>query len=294
MHSTPSTKHQRMVRFRQKNSKRGVSIWTPRCQRKMPCLSLQSWTRMETKELTLKSSTKPWAAAPPAGISSESLCLNSLTASRQNTVPRKMRTTHLIRIRRGSCPLRSSKLCVLTWNHQFRLKRQDLSSKSWKLSPEEFEALCADLEPPISPEEAGPLFKKLDVAPTNGEISPKEFFDAIGGPEKYGITVPEFKARAKRKHGTPKKAFDAMDKDGDGQISPEEFEEGCKNLDPPISKEEAAPLFNEIDKDSSGGIDPEEFYKAVGGPDEWAESPEEAAERAKKSKKSGNPLDMDG
>lgn len=163
-----------------------------------------------------------------------------------------------------------------------------------KLSPEEFNELCAGLEPPISPEDAGPLFKELDSAPTNGEISPEEFYAKVGGPEKYGITVPEFKARAKRKHGTPKKAFDAMDKDKDGQISPEEFEEGCKNLQPPVSPEEAKPLFNAIDKDDSDGISPEEFYKAVGGPEEFAPSAEEAAAAAKKAEEGAGPMDENG
>eukprot|EP00746_Dinoflagellata_sp_MGD_P165407 gnl/MRDRNA2_/MRDRNA2_94657_c0_seq1.p1 gnl/MRDRNA2_/MRDRNA2_94657_c0~~gnl/MRDRNA2_/MRDRNA2_94657_c0_seq1.p1 ORF type:complete len:1522 (+),score=530.41 gnl/MRDRNA2_/MRDRNA2_94657_c0_seq1:147-4712(+) len=204
----------------------------------------------------------------------------------------------------GGCATCGDKFGVPLPEFQERLKQRHGTPKAaydafdkdpkGKLSPEEFNELCADLKPPIPPEEAGPLFKQIDTAPTNGEISPEEFFGAVGGPEKYGLTVPEFKARAKRKHGTPKKAFDAMDADKDGQISPEEFEEGCKNLEPPVSPEEAKPLFNALDKDSSDGIDPEEFYKAVGGPEEFAPSPEEAVAAAEKAKNAAGPMDENG
>merc|ERR1719235_2016696 len=53
-----------------------------------------------------------------------------------------------------------------------------------------------------------------------------------------------------------------MDTDGDGEISPEEFEKGCEKLNIPL--ERAKELFDEIDLDYSGGISPEEWDEAMG------------------------------
>jgi len=138
------------------------------------------------------------------------------------------------------------------------------------ITPEEFEKACANLKPPVSPAQAAPLFDKLDKDKSGG-ITPDEFFDEAGGKDKFApVTIPELKRRLMDTHGTPKETFAAMDKDGDGTITPEEFEEGCKNLKPPLTPEQAKHLFAELDKDGSGGITPEELYEVVGGPDAFA------------------------
>merc|ERR1719161_2779970 len=87
-----------------------------------------------------------------------------------------------------------------------------------------------------------------------------------GGAGAGGITVPEFKDRAKKKYGSPQEAFDAFDTNPkDGKISPEELAAGGATLEPPVSPEEAAPLFKPIDKNGDGGISPEEWFEALGG-----------------------------
>eukprot|EP00746_Dinoflagellata_sp_MGD_P125763 gnl/MRDRNA2_/MRDRNA2_60607_c0_seq1.p1 gnl/MRDRNA2_/MRDRNA2_60607_c0~~gnl/MRDRNA2_/MRDRNA2_60607_c0_seq1.p1 ORF type:complete len:1252 (+),score=372.78 gnl/MRDRNA2_/MRDRNA2_60607_c0_seq1:149-3904(+) len=140
----------------------------------------------------------------------------------------------------------------------------DLSPKDGKITPEEFASGCAKLKPPISADEAKPLFAKLDIKPADSVLSPEEFFGGIGGPQKFGLTLPEFNERAVKKSGEPTKAYKDMDQNGDGKVSPEEFDAYCENLLPPVSSEESAPLFNELDKNGSGFIDPPEFFDAVG------------------------------
>merc|ERR1719375_2405366 len=126
-----------------------------------------------------------------------------------------------------------------------------------------------------SDEEAEEFAKEMDKD-GDGKVSADELHEGTGGAEmddvrgyKHpaaagdggagagGITVPEFKDRAKNKHGTPKAAFDAFDTNPkDGKISPEEL----AALAPPVTPEEAAGLFKPIDKNGDGGIDPEEFF----------------------------------
>jgi len=174
----------------------------------------------------------------------------------------------------------------------------DKAAKDGNISPEEFAAGCKTLDPPSSADEAAQLFKDLD---TNGDgsVDPKEFFevmggcatcsekfgvslpeftkrakdggvtpeesyDAIVGPGKFGMTVPDFKEAAGKKDGSPDKAYKAMDADGNGKVTPEEFDKYCAGLTPPVTPEEAKPLFKELDKNGSGDITPEEFFEEVG------------------------------
>lgn len=140
----------------------------------------------------------------------------------------------------------------------------DTDPKDGKISPEEFQAGCSQLKPPISGEDCQKLFPLVDVSPTDGSITPQELFAAIGGPDKFGLDVPEFKTRATKKNGAPEAAYKAMDANGDGKVSPEEFEAYGKSLDPPVTPEESKSLFKELDKSKSGFIEPEEFLGDVG------------------------------
>merc|ERR1719161_2169494 len=146
----------------------------------------------------------------------------------------------------------------------------DTNPKDGKISPEELAAGGATLEPPVTPEEAKTLFKPIDEN-GDGGIDPEEFFKILGGCAKCGeefipLTVPEFKERAKAKHGTPQAAFDAFDSSPtDGKISPEELAKGGAALEPAVTPEQAAGLFKPIDKNGDGGIDPKEWFEALGG-----------------------------
>jgi len=143
------------------------------------------------------------------------------------------------------------------------------------VTPEEFAAGCAKLKPPVAPSQAPELFKKLD-ADGSGKMTPEEFYDTMGAPDAFAgpaLTLPEFKKRAKESFGSPKDAYAAFDADGDGKVSPEEFEAGAAKLKPPVSKQEAMPLFELLDKNKDGGIEPKEFYDACGAEDTFAPSP---------------------
>jgi len=146
----------------------------------------------------------------------------------------------------------------------------DVNPKDGKISPEELAAGGATLEPPVTPEEAKTLFKPIDEN-GDGGIDPEEFFKILGGcatcKEAFiPLTVPEFKERAKAKHGTPQAAFDAFDTSPtDGKISPNELQAGGALLQPPVTPDQAKGLFGPIDKNGDGGISPEEFFEALGG-----------------------------
>lgn len=79
------------------------------------------------------------------------------------------------------------------------------------------------------------------------------------------VTVPEFKRRAEKKHGSPKDAFDSIDTNKDDELELEELGEGAQDLVPPVSSMEASIIFDKVDKDTSSGIDRAEFYNVVGG-----------------------------
>merc|ERR1719265_863044 len=136
-----------------------------------------------------------------------------------------------------------------------------------KLSPEEEqEVLKASGAIPAdaTPEEAEKMLKEMD-ADGDGKVSPEELQKGVA--ERVPISIPEFKERAKKKHGTPQAVFDAFDTNPkDGKISPEEFAEACKALVPPVSPTKDAPeLFKNIDKNGDGGISPEELFGLMGG-----------------------------
>ena len=50
-----------------------------------------------------------------------------------------------------------------------------------------------------------------------------------------------------------------MDTDGDGDVSPHEFEAGIQRLGLPLSKDETAQLFAALDADGSGSLEPAEL-----------------------------------
>jgi Ca2+-binding EF-hand superfamily protein len=147
----------------------------------------------------------------------------------------------------------------------------DTDPKDGKLSPQEFIDGSKQLDPPVGALDASELFKKLDKD-SNGNIDESEFNEPMGGckvcsdefaPDE--LTIPEFKKRAKAKHETPQKTFDAFDEGDDGKISKEDFVKGAGALEPPIKVEDAVVLFEKLDKNSDGSVDKDEFFDQTGG-----------------------------
>merc|ERR1719463_758602 len=114
----------------------------------------------------------------------------------------------------------------------------------------------------------------------DGKVSPEEIHEGLGGAamdeargfshpaaaDAAAVTVPEFKERAKNKHGTPQAAFDAFDTSPkDGKISPQEFAAGVQSLEPPVSPEAGAELFKALDKNGDGSVEPREWFESMGG-----------------------------
>merc|ERR1719482_1004757 len=60
---------------------------------------------------------------------------------------------------------------------------------------------------------------------------------------------------------TPEESYPKMDLNGDGSISPEEWEKGCAALD--ISPASAKALLKECDTDGSKEVSPEEWEVAM-------------------------------
>jgi Ca2+-binding EF-hand superfamily protein len=140
-----------------------------------------------------------------------------------------------------------------------------------KISPEEWKAACEKLG--MTPEHAEAAWKLLD-ANGDGAITPEEFFAGTGKdgfPFEFAIpsALPDFNRKAQKEFGTPQQAFEAMDTDGDGKISREEWAAGCAKLG--MSPEDTEQAFKELDKNGDGFIEPEEFYgpEGVGTPDKF-------------------------
>jgi Ca2+-binding EF-hand superfamily protein len=142
-----------------------------------------------------------------------------------------------------------------------------------QLSPEEMkEKLMAS---GASPEEADAMIKDMDKN-GDGVVGSDEFFDAVGPPEKFDKTwdVLEIaKGVLKQNFASPKMAFDALDKNGDGSLSPEELKQGLisAGMRPDLAEKAMA----EFDTDGDGKCSSEEFYKVMGAPEEFTASPGE-------------------
>jgi len=142
-----------------------------------------------------------------------------------------------------------------------------------QLSPEEMkEKLVAS---GATPEEADAMIKDMDKN-GDGVVDSDEFFDAVGPPEKFDKSwdVLEIaKGVLKQNFESPKLAFDALDKNGDGSLSPEELKAGL--IDAGMTPELAEKAMKEFDTDGDGKCSSEEFYKVMGPPEAFTASPGE-------------------
>merc|ERR1711865_1073551 len=89
-----------------------------------------------------------------------------------------------------------------------------------KLSPKEIVEGGKRFKKPVTTKDGEKVAKDKELDKDGSkDVSPEEWNEAMGGCpicddefEPDGITVPELKKRAKKKHDTPKKAFEAFDK----------------------------------------------------------------------------------
>merc|ERR1719271_1407749 len=121
------------------------------------------------------------------------------------------------------------------------------------VSEEEFLAMCKELDIPES--EAKKLFGELQKA-NGGHLTGEEFMDHFGAP------ASDMKERLAEKFDSPSDAFADFDKDGDGEVSEEEFIAGAKEMG--ISESAAKKMFDKANVDGKGGLTEDEFLTAFG------------------------------
>merc|ERR1719482_172393 len=121
------------------------------------------------------------------------------------------------------------------------------------VSEEEFLAMAKELDIPES--EAKKLFGELEKA-NGGHLTGEEVLD------HFGETASDLKERMAEKFESPTDAFGEFDKDGDGEISEEEFIAGAAEMG--ISESEAKKMFDKANADGKGGLSEDEFLTAFG------------------------------
>merc|ERR1719454_2416667 len=130
------------------------------------------------------------------------------------------------------------------------------------VSEEEFLAMAKELGIPES--EAKKLFGELEKA-NGGHLTGEEFMD------HFGATASDLEERLAEKFESPSDAFAKFDKNGDGEVSEEEFIEGAKEMG--ISESAAKKMFDKANADGKGGLSEDEFLTAFGaGPEELREA----------------------
>ena len=87
-------------------------------------------------------------------------------------------------------------------------------------------------------------------------LTSEEFLD------QFGATASDLKERMAEKFESPADAFGEFDKDGDGEISEEEFIAGAAEMG--ISESEAKKKFDKANADGKGGLSEDEFLTAFG------------------------------
>jgi Ca2+-binding EF-hand superfamily protein len=126
-----------------------------------------------------------------------------------------------------------------------------------KVSEEEFTEMAEELGIPAS--EAKKLYEDMAKdSPDGGAggISAEDFT------EDFAADASDMKERLADKFETPSDAFGEFDKDGDGDVSEEEFIAGAKEMG--MSEADAKKMFEKADADGSGGLSQDEFTAAFG------------------------------
>merc|ERR1719335_712464 len=139
------------------------------------------------------------------------------------------------------------------------------------LTPEELqEAAAAGKLPPA-------VMRKLDKD-GDGVLSPEEAGQGAAAMEaEAAASSPKEKLKKamKEKFKSPKEALKAMDKDGDGKLSPDEMKAGvCGGECSPEQEAEVEKMMKEM-AGPDGKISGDDFYKAAGPPNGFTPSPGE-------------------
>lgn len=142
------------------------------------------------------------------------------------------------------------------------LEKYGNANEGWKagdkdgngeMSMEEWIEHCASVG--VNEGNARKLFAEVDTD-DSGTIIKDEYMNVLG------VDLAELKRRVRDKWGDTDKGFEAIDQDGNGQLSPEEWNNAMPLLD--VSDHAAKQLFGQIDSDGNGQISKEEWDAAMG------------------------------
>jgi Ca2+-binding EF-hand superfamily protein len=127
----------------------------------------------------------------------------------------------------------------------------------------EVQKMLEKIDPPVSEAEAAALFRRADVDGSS-IIGYQEFGYAING------TPLDLSKLVKRNDVSNadhvRKLFQQFDDGGDDKIDLVEIRAIVEKIDPSISAEDVAVIFQKTDTDSSGAIDFDEFFAAITSP----------------------------
>ncbi|NP_999768.1 calcium-binding protein SPEC 1A [Strongylocentrotus purpuratus] len=120
----------------------------------------------------------------------------------------------------------------------------------------------------ITAEELGEFFKSTGKSYTDKQID--KMISDVDTDESgtidfsemlMGIAEQMVKWTWKEEHYT--KAFDDMDKDGNGSLSPQELREALSASKPPMKRKKIKAIIQKADANKDGKIDREEFMKLI-------------------------------
>lgn len=143
---------------------------------------------------------------------------------------------------------------------------QDVWKKLGDGTKDDFIKVLKDLG--VSDEDIESLFGDIDTN-GDGQISKAEWDKAMKIKEMKKarfttpadmVDLPELRDRLLKKHGDAEKGWKAADVNGDGELSPEEWERHCSEVG--VTPENAKKLLPEVDTDNSGTISEEEYKNA--------------------------------
>lgn len=107
----------------------------------------------------------------------------------------------------------------------------------------------------LLPEQAAKIYAEMDTD-KDGKVDFTEFQEAMG------VSKDDMKRRMLKKFGNAEKALKAIDKDGDGKVSEEEFLAAAKDMN--IPEDLAKEIFKDLEKANGGELTTDEFMKEFG------------------------------